>query len=77
MRNINHNKTMKEMEKRAIKKWLMPVIGLIAFGAFLVMCSEPLPGEVISLARFATPKVIAILTLAGCAWAVNKIDKAE
>ena len=57
-----------------MKKWLMPVIGCVAVLAFLVMCGEPVPGEDPGLWAFVWPKVTALGVIAGCVWAVRKLD---
>ena len=60
---------------RKMKNILMSALGFLVMGAFLVMCSEPMPGEDIGVWEFTWPKLVAIGVMAGCVWGINKLDR--
>lgn len=66
---------MEEMYR--MKKWLMPIVGLVGMLAFLVMCCEPAPGEEVSEWAFMWPKVVALGVIGGCVWVIRKLDKTD
>lgn len=58
-----------------MKNILMAGIGTLGFVAFLVLCSEPAPGEDITLWQLVWPKIIAMGVLGLSAWGIDKLDK--
>lgn len=60
------------MNRRTI---IMNILGFICFAAFLVVCSEPVPGTEPGVWAFTWPKILAMGVIAGCVFGIRRIDK--
>ena len=56
---------------KTIIKWIS---GIIAVVAFLAICSEPAPGEEVSLSAFMIQKIIGFVVLVGSITIAMKIS---
>ena len=65
---------MGDKKRDKTKRWLMPALGVTAFFAFLVMCSEPAPGEEVTMMAFTVKEVAALTVLGICVWGIRRLD---
>ena len=63
--------------KRNIKQIAVWAMALLIMGAFLVLCSEPAPGNDPGVWEFAWPKLLGLCIIGGCVWAINKLEVME